>query len=42
VEFQELHSTQTHFSVPDSDLRSQLRNHNVELIVNTYRQFNAM
>eukprot|EP01083_Nonionella_stella_P016924 47262_1 len=37
--FGSLFSTQKQFSVPDSDLRSQLRNENVELIVPHYKCF---
>ena len=37
--FEELYSTQKQFSVPDSDLRSQLRNINVEQVVPKYLAF---
>ena len=35
--FEDLYSTQRHFAIPDSDLRSQLRNDNVELVLASYR-----
>lgn len=35
--FDELYQSQRYFSIPDSDLRSQLRNDNVELIVAAYK-----
>jgi len=35
--FEDLYHTQRHFSIPDSDLRSQLRNDNVELIMTSYK-----
>lgn len=35
--FDELYHTQRYFAIPDSDLRSQLRNDNVELIMQGYK-----
>ncbi len=37
AQFETLYEAQRYFSVPDSDLRSQLRNDNVELILPKYR-----
>jgi exocyst complex component 7 len=37
--FENLYATQRHFSVPDSDLRSQLRNDNVEYVIHKYKDF---
>jgi hypothetical protein len=36
--FEEMYNTQRHFSIPDAELRSQLRNDNVELVLQSYKQ----
>jgi len=39
TEFQEIYNSQRVFTIPDSDLRSQLRNDNVELVLKAYKTF---
>jgi len=38
-QFQELYNTQRLYSLPDSDLRSQLRNDNVDYVLKLYKNF---